>query len=506
MAEIRGLEIARPGEYQLSTGPLTLTPEMLADAVRQATAAGANFRAPVKLGHVDPRFDGEPALGWLHNLRVEGSGADSVLLGDVSDMPDWLAKLGPSAYPDRSFEGWVNEEKQTFEVTALALLGVTPPGMSTIRSLRDIPQALGVAATRVPVAASFTAAHDAVTVQPGGGTITVPAGTTHLTILPAGGGGGGAVAASAVSDKPWAQFSDADYSDEQYARACLLDRGMGAGTAKQRYSLRVREPDGTLNRAGCHAAASVLAGGRGGVNASPQAKKAAAVKLVGLYRNQLKEDPPPSLLSAAGMAAASGPDAPAPTGDGPTEGSPAVPLTDEQLTKARRRLGLAADADEAAVMAALTADPPTPDPTEPADPADPATPTNPADPTAPPPAPASIAASSAAAGVGVFVDAETLARIQAQATKGEEAYRVMAARERDQVIEAAVHDGKIPRSRMAHWVTYWKSDPDGAKAALAAMPKNLVPVAASGYAGGLDDDGADDEFADLFPPTQKVSG
>jgi hypothetical protein len=166
MADIVGLEIARPGEYELSTGPLNLTAEMLIDAVAQAKALGSKFRAPLKLGHVDPRFDGEPALGWLHNLRVEGSGADSVLLGDVADMPDWLASLGPSAYPDRSFEGWANEDKQTFEITALALLGVTPPGMSTIRSLRDIPQALGVAATRVPVAASFTAAHDAVPLTP----------------------------------------------------------------------------------------------------------------------------------------------------------------------------------------------------------------------------------------------------------------------------------------------------------------------------------------------------
>jgi hypothetical protein len=478
MADIQGLEIARPGEYQLSTGPLNLTAAMLADAVAQAKTLGSKFRAPLKLGHVDPRFDGEPALGWLHNLRVEGSGDESVLLGDVADMPDWLAKLGPSAYPDRSFEGWANEDKQTFEITALALLGVTPPGMSTIRSLRDIPQALGVAATRVLVAASFTAAHDAA--EP---------------INPA----PGFIAAAGVSDKPWSQFSDSDYTDAQYARACVLDRGMGAGTAKQRYSLPVREPDGTLNRGGVHAAA----GGHGvsAVHASPQAKKAAAVKLVGLYRSQLKEDPPPSLLAAAGMAAASGPDTPAPNGAGQTEGSPAVPLTDEQLTKARQRLGLATDADEAAVMAALTAD--VPPATAPTDPADPATPSDPA---TPPAVPASIAAAGAAAGVGVFVDSATLAAIQASAAKGEEAYKVMAAAERDRVIETAVHDGKIPRARVPHWVTYWKSDPEGAKQALASMPKNLVPVAASGYSGGDETGDIDDEFAGLFPPTAKVSG
>ena len=58
--------------------------------------------------------------------------------------------------------------------------------------------------------------------------------------------------AAKVSDTPWSNFKDSDYDDAQYARACLLDRGADAGTAKQRYSIPVREPDGTLNRNGCH--------------------------------------------------------------------------------------------------------------------------------------------------------------------------------------------------------------------------------------------------------------
>src|SRR4051794_10793266 len=61
-----------------------------------------------------------------------------------------------------------------------------------------------------------------------------------------------------VSDTAWSQFKNSDCTDEQSARACLLDRGADAGTAKTRYSLPVREPDGTLNRNGGHAAAAVL--------------------------------------------------------------------------------------------------------------------------------------------------------------------------------------------------------------------------------------------------------
>jgi HK97 family phage prohead protease len=110
----------------------------------------------------------------------------------------------------------------------------------------------------------------------------------------------GEVRAASVSDKPWSNFSAADYSPQQWRRACLIDTGQGDPDNKGRYKLPVREPDGTLNRNGCHAAASVLGGGRGGVQASPDAKKAAARKLASLYRSELNEDPPPSLTGVAG--------------------------------------------------------------------------------------------------------------------------------------------------------------------------------------------------------------
>jgi hypothetical protein len=106
----------------------------------------------------------------------------------------------------------------------------------------------------------------------------------------------------AVSDTAWSEFSASDYDAAQWRRACLIDTGEGDEDSKARYKLPVREPDGAVNRNGCHAAASVLAGGRGGVSVGADLKRAAAKKLVGLYRNQLDEDPPESLLKAAGMA------------------------------------------------------------------------------------------------------------------------------------------------------------------------------------------------------------
>lgn len=105
--------------------------------------------------------------------------------------------------------------------------------------------------------------------------------------------------ADSVSNKPWGQFSPSDYTDAQYQRACLIDRG-GSGSAKERCSLPVREPDGTLNSNGVHAAAAALAGAHGGLkNVSPAAKRSAARKLVSLYK-QIGDTPPPSITSLAG--------------------------------------------------------------------------------------------------------------------------------------------------------------------------------------------------------------
>jgi len=114
----------------------------------------------------------------------------------------------------------------------------------------------------------------------------------------------GAVQGKAVSDTPWSQFTQADYTPAQWARACLIDTGQGAADSKDRYKLPVREPSGTLNRNAVHAAA-----GGHGVSAvtgvPPEMKAAAARKLVALYRGDLGEDPPESLLRMAGMSHAS---------------------------------------------------------------------------------------------------------------------------------------------------------------------------------------------------------
>jgi HK97 family phage prohead protease len=109
-----------------------------------------------------------------------------------------------------------------------------------------------------------------------------------------------AAGAAKVSDTPWSNFSASDYTPEQWRRACLIDTGEGAVDAKSRYKLPVREPSGTLNRGGVHAAASALAGARGGLQASAEQKATAARKLLRLY-SEIGDDPPDSLKRLAGV-------------------------------------------------------------------------------------------------------------------------------------------------------------------------------------------------------------
>ena len=105
-----------------------------------------------------------------------------------------------------------------------------------------------------------------------------------------------------ISDKPWGQFKPADYGVP--ARLCFYslinDNAVPTGQwAFDKCKLPVYEPNGDLNRNGVHSAAAALAGARGGVHSSPQAKRAAAKKLVRLY-GQLKEPVPDSIRRMAG--------------------------------------------------------------------------------------------------------------------------------------------------------------------------------------------------------------
>lgn len=93
-----------------------------------------------------------------------------------------------------------------------------------------------------------------------------------------------------VSSGSW-DGSASRFTDQQWARSCVLDRGTGSG--KDRYSLPIREPDGTLNASAVSSAAGRIGSVKG---ASLAQKKAAARALIAAY-SKIGDKPPTSLLN-----------------------------------------------------------------------------------------------------------------------------------------------------------------------------------------------------------------
>ena len=102
-----------------------------------------------------------------------------------------------------------------------------------------------------------------------------------------------------ISNRPWGNFAESDYTVEQWHRACLIHLHDGAPTAKTECKVAVREPDGTLNRNALGAAAGALAGARSELVAPAEKKREAARKLIRLYR-EADEFAPQSTYNLAG--------------------------------------------------------------------------------------------------------------------------------------------------------------------------------------------------------------
>jgi len=165
LARREGVELVNTGSWEILSGTWEPNRTDILAAV-EAAQCSAVRRPKIKLGHLDPRFnkpepeeatqgtilDGTPSLGWFDNLRASSDG--ETLLGDQVALP-WLTKVQAAAWPDRSIEGKRNVRcalghSHPFVITAVSLLGETPPGIPTLKSIRsldDLPAALGVAAS-----------------------------------------------------------------------------------------------------------------------------------------------------------------------------------------------------------------------------------------------------------------------------------------------------------------------------------------------------------------------
>lgn len=151
---VTDVEIISAGRAWQGGSEYYVTAEHLADMVKAQD--DPLIRAPrVKLGHWDTIFgalagmhdpaigstDGEPGFGTVTNLRLVEGGAK--IIGDLTEVPDWLAAAMPSAYPTRSSE-WVWDyetaggHRYSAVLTDLALGGVWEPA---VEDLADITRA-----------------------------------------------------------------------------------------------------------------------------------------------------------------------------------------------------------------------------------------------------------------------------------------------------------------------------------------------------------------------------
>jgi len=442
LSSLSNVELMRTGQWDISTGIFTCTRDDVAAAVA-ALDCPAVRRPILKLGHTDPRFDGEPAAGYIANLGVADSG--NLLVGDYVGMPGWLGPIVASAYPDRSIEGesdYVCQLGHThpFVLHAVALLGVTRPGIGTLASLQDVATLYGVAAASesgsgTPVTVTIRASKEPATMpnprptQVAAGVTTEDVRRLYYESAPY------SVWICEMQLDPELQLIVEDDDNGSYARVPVTINGteITFGTAVPVVIQYVDTP-----------APVAAAAGRPSLRYASRAES-----------RPRASDPPPTL--------------PATEPETIPEGGAAVAL-DEGL---RTRLGLAADADEDAILAALDARL-----------------------TAPPPTPAPAALPE---GV-VTIDAAALDELRAGARQGAEARAQQLRTERDTTIDAAMRAGKFPPARKANWETAWDADPEGTKAYLASLAPGLIPVdGPQGVAGSGEADTGDDAlYASLF--------
>jgi ATP-dependent protease ClpP protease subunit len=216
------------------------------------------------------------------------------------------------------------------------------------------------------------------------------------------------------------------------------------------------------------------------------------------YAGRDKAPAPPILNRRQGDPPTRREPSPAPVTTGafsyPTEGAGRM-----DPAKIREALGLAADASDDEVKAALAANGLANQPDPPTEPAPDPAPEEPAisDPRQP------VAARAAGT---MVIDSSAWQEREDRIKRLEAADAKRRREERDQVISSAVLEGKFAPSRKEHWARLWDADPEGTRQVIDGLTKNVVPTSELGY--GVDNDGTslDDEYKHLFPPSYSRKG
>lgn len=448
LSTIPNVELIKVGRWEISTGVWNVTSADLYAAV-SALSSPAVRNPVIKLGHLDPRFnaesedarfnalgvfDGTPAVGWIGNLRVSDNG--STLVGDYCGVPSWLADVLASAYPDRSIEGAYDFRDQTgrthqFVLTAVSLLGVTPPGVGTLSSLQDVAALYGVAASGDTSGQAFH----------------VPV-TKEGTPMP----NATAVSAGQTVDDIMRSFYDGPAADnwwwieEIYVDPTEL--------------VAVDDETGTLYKVPFTATDTGLTWGEP-VEVKREYVAASAKPPVASWSS--REQSRPGLPNRPAAAA----------GDPNQEGTSMLTFDDTQAAELLSLLGLADGAEPADVLDAVKALASSAEGT-----GDTSSATSASSAT---PEPEAVRA--AAAGLGLTVlDAGTVEELRRNSAEGVAARAELKRQDLERRVGAAVAAGKIPPSRRDHWLTALEND-EGMADVLASMPDNLVPVSETGHNG-----------------------
>lgn len=500
LVTVPNVELLEVGqEWETSTGVFDFRYEDLLACI--ASQDDPALRAPVvKLGHVDPRFDGQPSLGRIINLRLENN--DQTLVGDLAGMPLWLAQVLYTAYPRRSIEGQFDFKSRTgntwdMVLTGVALLGDAYPAIDT---LEDIQALWG------PTPPPLYPVEDVEEIAASGSFFRarkvddMPNWLTRKNGVAAATPGGSPVEASVSLDTVRRSYYDSDDVGMWWwirevrinPLTLIVDDDEGGlwevpVTVGGDDAITFGEPEQVkIEYVAASTGLPVLKAARGQVIAATHATPEEA----GRTSRPASEE---------GATVAS-------SGTTDTKGSD-VEFTPEELA----RLGLPADATPDQIKAAVLEQAPA-TPSEDVNPeSQPQTPaTEPGAQPAqappvgvpaqtPPAAPDAVPATTQGLTVPdgmVLVDAATLEEMRSGIAASNALVKRTEKSDRDEVLDGAIRAGKFGKGRRAHYEGLLLSDPVGGKATISSLEPGLVPVAEKGEGGSVVEAGsAEDQNA-----------
>lgn len=476
LVTIPNIEICEVGEeWQLSTGPLTLTPEHIASAVEAPEKDAAVHHPRVRFGHtLDWPVASEPAFGRYINLRAENEGM--TLVGDLAGVPEWFDEILPAAFPNRSMDGWTDVTTHTGNVwpliiEAVSFLGVVLPGINTLEDLAAVWASEPPEGTQVQAGTPIHATR-------GGAVMAKPA------------------AAAVGTDDLRKEFYNEFAQGDRYwwwirqtfldPELLIVDDDEGSLWALE---YTVNASDGTVEFGEPQEVVTQYVYKETGKVAAAAARIQAGTDADAVYESVADSRPQERQKEAIAM-------------DRPKATKAATLTVDREAVI--KRLGLAEDATDEDITTALAEEAPEPEPkpgdTPAPDDTDDVEDTSDDDEKDDEPDEGDDATATVTVPKREWeAQQATTKRLEAESTKRE-------SERRDGVVAGAIKDGRIARAHKDAWRKKFDVDPKGVETMLTAsedkggLPKNLVPVNET----GADGQGEGDEVAAATDDAQEA--